>query len=90
MKILTIFLIAITLLSVITKETKSSTETSEKNHKTEDKKSESKNLKTENKIEKTENKSKEKNSQNLNTLFPVSQFNIDLRSLPHYEVNKLK
>ncbi len=86
MKILTIFLIAVTLLSVITKESKKSTETSEKISKTEEKKSESKNLKTENKNTKTENK----NSQNIGALFPVTHVNINLHSLPEHEVNLIK
>lgn len=89
MKILTIFLLAVTLLSVITKETNKSSETSEKIKKTEDKKSDAKNLKSEGKNTNSHKISRDINNHDIGALFPVTHVNINLQSLPHYEVNCL-
>ena len=90
MKILTIFLISITLWCVMTKEQMKSNISSEKVVKTEEKtevKTEVKTTTTD-KVTKSEEKSSDISDPNITTLFPVTTVNVNvLRSLSDHEVH---
>jgi len=87
MKILSIFLITLTLWCVIAKEQNQSNISSEKVVKTELTKTEVKSSKKSEKVVNSEKNPSDISDPNIGNLFPVTTFNVNLKSLSAHEVH---